>query len=92
MQRLLFQKRLQLIEQFERCFWRELVGRNGGHVYPMSEAPLQLLLDVKSAAAETYVALDEELSAYDDVFTRLEKTRAHYESGGLGDYLETLIR
>jgi glycerophosphoryl diester phosphodiesterase len=49
---------------------RDLVQRNGGHVYPMSDAPLQLLIDVKSAAAETYVALDEELGAYDDVLTR----------------------
>jgi 2,4'-dihydroxyacetophenone dioxygenase len=30
---------------------------------------------------------------YDDVFSRLENTRRHYESTGVdSDYLETLIR
>jgi hypothetical protein len=29
---------------------------------------------------------------YDDVFTRLEGTRRHYESVGLGEYLDTLVR
>jgi 2,4'-dihydroxyacetophenone dioxygenase len=39
-----------------------------------------------------YVDPDGAPIGYDDVFTRLEKTRAHFESVGLGDALEGLIR
>jgi hypothetical protein len=40
---------------------KQLVAQNGGHVYPDSSAPLQLLIDVKSGATETYQALDARL-------------------------------
>jgi hypothetical protein len=49
---------------------RGLIGRNGGHVYASSDPALQLLIDVKSDPAETYVALDRQLSAFPDLFTR----------------------
>lgn len=40
---------------------KQLVSENGGHVYRDSTAPLQLLIDVKSPATETYQALDARL-------------------------------
>jgi hypothetical protein len=52
---------------------RALSRDHGGSVYAVSDSSLQLLIDVKSAADETYRALDEQLEAYDDVFTRWTK-------------------
>lgn len=49
---------------------RALARDNGGSVYAVSGASLQLLIDVKSPADETYRALDEQLGAYDDLLTR----------------------
>jgi hypothetical protein len=39
-----------------------------------------------------YLDADGATTGYDDVFTRLEKTRVHYEKVGLGSELEKLIR
>ena len=52
---------------------RALARGNGGSVYTASDASLQLLIDVKSPAEETYHALDEQLGAYDEIFTRWAK-------------------
>ncbi len=49
---------------------RELVLRRGGRVYGPSDPPLQLLIDVKTPADETYRLLDETLAAYRDILTR----------------------
>jgi hypothetical protein len=41
----------------------------------------------------TYVDPDGNATGYDDVFTRLEKYRAHFEAVGLGaDYVRTFMR
>ena len=53
-----------------------LAHENGGSVYAVSDESLQLLIDVKSSAAETYRALDEQLGAYDGLFTRWTKDGA----------------
>jgi hypothetical protein len=53
-----------------------LVSTNGGNVYAVSDASLQLLIDVKSSAEETYRVLDEQLGAYDELFTRWTKDGA----------------
>ena len=43
--------------------------------------------------ALVYVAQDGTAIGYDDVFTRVEKTRRHYESVGVDpEYLTSLIR
>jgi 2,4'-dihydroxyacetophenone dioxygenase len=39
-----------------------------------------------------YVDPDGSPTGYDDVFTRLEATRAHYIAEGLGNYIEQLVR
>ena len=52
---------------------RDRARRHGGSVYAVSDASLQLLIDVKGPAEETYRALDEQLSAYDELFTRWTK-------------------
>jgi hypothetical protein len=52
---------------------RSLARSNGGSVYTVSDASLQLLIDVKSPAEETYEALDRQLGAYDEIFTRWTK-------------------
>jgi glycerophosphoryl diester phosphodiesterase len=49
---------------------RDLVRRGGGWIYPPSEQSLQLLIDVKTPADETYGALDRTLAAYEDILTR----------------------
>jgi hypothetical protein len=48
---------------------REVVRSNGGAVYGPSDPPLQLLVDVKTEAYETYAALDEVLGRYSDILT-----------------------
>jgi hypothetical protein len=55
---------------------RALASANGGRVYAVADESLQLLIDVKSSAEETYRALDEQLGAYDEVFTRWTKDGA----------------
>jgi hypothetical protein len=52
---------------------RALARGNGGRVYAASDESLQLLIDVKSPAAETYRALAEQLGAYDELFTKWTK-------------------
>lgn len=39
-----------------------------------------------------YVNPDGDPTGYDDVFTRLEATRAHYIAAGLGNHVEQLVR
>lgn len=48
---------------------REVVRSHGGSVYGPSDPPLQLLVDVKTEAYETYAALDEVLRRYSDMLT-----------------------
>jgi len=55
---------------------RTLVAANRGSVYAVSDESLQLLIDVKSPAAEAYRALDELLGAYDELLTRWTKDGA----------------
>jgi glycerophosphoryl diester phosphodiesterase len=48
----------------------QLVAQNGGHVYPASTAPLQLLIDVKNTGTATYKALDGRLrTTYSSMLT-----------------------
>jgi len=56
---------------------RALAGANGGSVYGVSDESLQLLIDVKGSAEETYRALDEQLGAYDELLTRWTKDGVH---------------
>jgi glycerophosphoryl diester phosphodiesterase len=58
---------------------RELVLLRGGWVYAPSDPPLQLLIDVKTPAEETYRVLDETLAAYGDILTSW--TRAGITAG-----------
>lgn len=48
---------------------RKVVRENGGMVYGRSDPPLQLLVDVKTEANETYAALQDVLSRYGDILT-----------------------
>ena len=48
---------------------RAVVRRNGGSVYGHDDPPLQLLVDVKSDADDTYRVLDETLRRYEDMLT-----------------------
>ena len=48
---------------------REIVQRNGGSLYGPTGPSLQLLIDVKSEAVETYAALAYTLHQYSDVLT-----------------------
>lgn len=48
---------------------RDVVRRNGGSVYSANARPLQLLVDVKTEADETYAALHEVLAEYSDILT-----------------------
>jgi hypothetical protein len=50
---------------------RERVKANGGKVYPGGQR-FYLLVDVKTAAAETYAALDKVLSGYSDILSFTE--------------------
>jgi hypothetical protein len=47
-----------------------LARENGGSVYAVSDESLQLLIDVKSSAEDTYRVLDRQLSEYDELLTR----------------------
>lgn len=55
---------------------RDLAEANGGRVYEASQPPLQLLIDVKSDAAETHSALHALLAEYDPILTRWTGTDA----------------
>ena len=47
----------------------EIARANGGRIYGAAVPPLQLLIDVKSAPAAAYEALEELLAGYDDLVT-----------------------
>jgi hypothetical protein len=53
---------------------RDVLARGGGPL-PTADAPLILLIDVKSDAESTYVALDSLLQRYDDVVTSFDGDR-----------------
>jgi hypothetical protein len=53
-----------------------LARENGGSVYAVSDESLQLLIDVKSSADDTYRVLDRQLGTYDGLFTRWTKDGA----------------
>ena len=52
---------------------RDRLQRNGGRIFP-NEASFTLLIDVKSAAEPTYVALRELLQNYTNILTRFTVT------------------
>ncbi|RJU02717.1 hypothetical protein D6T65_00930 [Arthrobacter frigidicola] len=56
----------------------ELVTGHGGSVYPGWEGEFQLLIDIKSEAAPTYAAIEEELAEHRTMLTRYThgKTKA----------------
>jgi quercetin dioxygenase-like cupin family protein len=62
------------------------------HTLVVPEDCTEMVTMFQVTGALVYVEPDGRAIGYDDVFTRLEKTRAHYESVGLGDFLATLIR
>jgi hypothetical protein len=49
---------------------RQTVEQNGGSVYPGDPDYFTLLIDIKSEAASTYLALHEELEGYEGMLTR----------------------
>ena len=48
---------------------RERVRAGDGHVYPGSDPPFQLMIDIKSDAESTYAELDRQLAEEGDLFT-----------------------
>jgi hypothetical protein len=60
---------------------REVVRRNQGTVYGPSRPPLQLLVDVKTDADATYLALERVLGEYSDMLTKWMDDRP--ESGAV---------
>ena len=55
---------------------REVVRANGGSVYGPADPPLQLLIDVKTEADETYAVLRRVLIRYADILTSWTDGRA----------------
>ncbi|MEV4339412.1 phosphatidylinositol-specific phospholipase C/glycerophosphodiester phosphodiesterase family protein [Streptomyces sp. NPDC049590] len=53
------------------------VAAHHGSVYPGSRRPLQLLIDIKTEGASTYLALDRRLRRYPHLFTRYAHGRVH---------------
>jgi 2,4'-dihydroxyacetophenone dioxygenase len=86
--------------------WRYLehdwVATEGGYVYEAPGEIHTLVVDPHVAemitlfqvnGAMIYVDPDGQATGYDDVFTRIDKCRAHYAANGLGaDYVERFIR
>lgn len=58
---------------------RELAGSHRGSIYPTA-APLTLLIDIKTDGETTYRALDEVLTAYDDLLTTFRDGRVEPEA------------
>ena len=75
----------------EGGFAYEPPGETHTLVVPEGCEEMATLFQVNGALV--YVTQDGAAIGYDDVFTRLEKTRRHYESAGVDSgYLESLIR
>jgi 2,4'-dihydroxyacetophenone dioxygenase len=86
--------------------WRYLehdwVAREGGYVYEAPGETHTLVVDphveemitlFQVNGAMIYVDPDGNTTGYDDVFTRIDKCRAHYAKNGLGaDYIDQFIR
>jgi len=86
--------------------WRYLehdwVAREGGYVYEAPGETHTLVVDphveemitlFQVNGAMIYVDPDGKTTGYDDVFTRIDKCRAHYATNGLGvDYIDQFIR
>jgi hypothetical protein len=53
---------------------REIIEQNGGSIYPSDPHYFTLLIDIKSEAVPTYLALHEELRRYKDIFTTFGPT------------------
>jgi hypothetical protein len=62
------------------------------HTLVVPEGCNEMVTMFTVTGALVYVEPDGTAIGYDDVFTRLELSRAHYRSVGLGDLFETLIR
>ena len=75
----------------EGGFVFEPPGETHTLVVPEDCEEMQTIFQVSGALV--YVTADGRAIGYEDVFTRIDKTRAHYASVGLGeDYVERLIR
>jgi 2,4'-dihydroxyacetophenone dioxygenase len=86
--------------------WRYLehdwVATEGGYVYEAPGETHTLVVDPHVAemitlfqvnGAMIYVDPDGRATGYDDVFTRIDRCRAHYAGNGLGaDYVDRFIR
>ncbi|MCB1467843.1 MAG: 2,4'-dihydroxyacetophenone dioxygenase family protein, partial [Rhizobiaceae bacterium] len=86
--------------------WRYLehdwVATEGGYVYEAPGETHTLVVDehveemitmFQVNGAMIYVDPDGNTVGYDDVFTRIDKCRAHYSKNGLGeDYIDQFIR
>jgi hypothetical protein len=78
------------------------VAREGGFVFEppgethtlvVPEDCTEMATIFQVSGALVYVTEDGTAVGYEDVFTRMEKTRAHYRSNGIGeDYVDSLIR
>lgn len=63
------------------------------HTLVVPEGCTEMLTLFQVTGSLIYVDPDGRATGYDDVFTRLDKARAHYAAVGLGaDYVEPLIR
>lgn len=51
---------------------RERTDQNGGKVYPAYNGHFQLMIDIKTEAAETYALIKAQLKEYATLFTRIE--------------------
>ncbi|MFE6648359.1 phosphatidylinositol-specific phospholipase C/glycerophosphodiester phosphodiesterase family protein [Nocardioides sp. NPDC057772] len=51
---------------------KELVKGKGRDVYPGYDGTFQLLIDIKNTGEATYAAIEKELAAYEELFTRYE--------------------
>ena len=86
--------------------WRYLehdwIAREGGYVYEAPGETHTLVVDAhvpemitffQVNGAMIYVDPDGRNTGYDDVFTRIDKCRAHYAAIGLGaDYVDQFVR
>ncbi len=51
---------------------KQIIESNGGTVFPMNDLPLQLMVDIKTDATETYAALKTYLAPYRCLLTSFE--------------------
>ncbi|PHN05958.1 phosphatidylinositol-specific phospholipase C/glycerophosphodiester phosphodiesterase family protein [Flavilitoribacter nigricans] len=54
---------------------RERISKNNGQVYPGYDGHFQLMIDIKTDAAETYSLISRQLQEYASIFSRIEAGR-----------------